>query len=241
MDRLFDKPTALTIGPHQCGTGWIYDYLKSRGDVCLPAEVREIFYFDRHFQRGPDFYASHFRPLPPHRLIIEPTTTAFDNPDAPDRVFQLLGADVRLVCPLRHPVERARAVYLDYLKYGLVRGGIEQAVEEAPQIIFGSRYSDHLERWFRQFGRNNIHVVFYETLQHDPQLYARGLCRILDLPFMPPAGEGWLARLRKSLTGPAPVPASLEKADESWLKSRLQLEISRLESLLNQPLTVWKT
>src|SRR5262245_58826198 len=115
---LFGKPAALSIGPQRCGTSRIHDYFKARGDVCLP-DVKEIFYFDRHFQRGPEFYAEHFKIEPQHRLVMELTTTAFDNPDAPDHVHTLFGTDVKLICPLRNPVERSKAIYADYIKYGL--------------------------------------------------------------------------------------------------------------------------
>ncbi len=243
MDTLFDRPVALSIGPQRCGTSWMYDYLKARGDICLPSGVREIFYFDRHFQRGPEFYASHFSPEPAHKLVMELTTTAFDNPDAPSHVQKLLGAGVRLICPLRHPIERTRAVYLDYLKYGLVRGGVEEAFQEHPQILFASRYADHLERWFTQFGRRNVHLLFYESLQNDPDVFAADLCAALDIPFAAPAplaGAGFWSKFRAGLFEKKEPSHFLSRREETWLKARLQPEIQRLEKLLNMPLTIWK-
>ncbi len=85
----FDKNFALSIGPQRAGARWIDRYLRGRGDVCLPTHVKEIFYFDRHFERGPEFYFGHFRYLPQHKIGVEVTTTAFDHPEAPARVHQM--------------------------------------------------------------------------------------------------------------------------------------------------------
>ncbi len=241
MKNLFDRPVALTMGPQRCGVSWIYDYLEGRGDVCLPSVVKEIFYFDRHYQRGPEFYTEHFKPQPQHRLIAELTTTAFDNSEAPDHVYKLLGPNVKLICPLRHPVERSKAMYADYIKYGLVSGGIEEAVESLPQILYASRYADHLERWFTQFDRANVHILYYEALQHDPKSFAATLCNRLDLPFSPPGGRrrlSWrrLFNISRHAQDPSPVLAS---KDEEWLKIRLLPEIRRFEALIGAPVSYW--
>ncbi len=237
MESLFDRPVALSIGPQRCGTEWIAGYLRRRGDICLPWDASEIFYFDRHFQRGPEFYASHFKPQPQHKLIMELTTTAFDNPDAPSHVSKLLGADVRLLCPLRHPVERAKAAYFDYLKYGLVRGDIEEAVEAAPQILLASRYADHLARWFTQFGQENVHVVFYETLERDPEAFAKEICTALGIPFALPGGESLWAKFRAAFRKKE-TASRLDKKDEFWLKSRLDPEVSHLEKIIGRHISI---
>jgi hypothetical protein len=46
------KPDAMVIGPMKAGTTWLYSYLISRGDVCLPEGVKETFFFDRRFNKG---------------------------------------------------------------------------------------------------------------------------------------------------------------------------------------------
>ncbi|HQX26775.1 MAG TPA: sulfotransferase domain-containing protein [Alphaproteobacteria bacterium] len=240
MEKLFDKPVVLSIGPQGCGVPWIYDYMKSRADVCLPSEAREIFYFDRHFQRGPEFYASHFNVEPQHKIVMELSTTAFDNPEAPDQVFKLLGPDVKLICPLRNPSERSKAVYADYVRYGLVKGGLEDAVEEVPQILFASRYADRLEPWLTQFGAENIHVVFYETLENDPAAFITEFCALAGLDYIPPQKAGLGERLKSLLPKKKEPVFSLSRQEQNWLKNRLQPEVQQLEKLLNLNLTIWK-
>ena len=176
-----NKPFALSIGPQRAATSWIDQYLRARGDVCLPQQVKEIFFFDRHFDKGPEFYKSHFKPGPDHDLIMEVSATCFDFPQAPDRIKKTLGTDIRLICPLREPVARSYSLYKHYLRYGIVTGTLEQAVEQKPQIVESSRYADHLARWFEVFGRENITILFQEELDADPESFINKLCGALGL------------------------------------------------------------
>lgn len=186
----FDKNFALSIGPQRAGARWIDRYLRGRGDVCLPTYLKEIFYFDRHFERGPEFYFSHFKYLPQHKIGIEITTTAFDHPEAPARVHQMFREGIKLICPLRHPVERSYSLYQHLLRYGIVQGRLAEAVEQAPQILQGSRYAQHLERWYRFFPLSGVTLMFQETLEADPAAYVRELCTALGLPYIAPQEQG---------------------------------------------------
>ena len=255
MNSLFAKPFALSIGPQRCGTRWLEAYLRGRGDVCLPETVKEIFFFDRHFQRGPEFYISHFHPQDRHALVMELTTTAFDSPEAPRYAYNLLGQNIVLLCPLRDPLARAREVYIDHLNYGIVSGSIAEAVEQAPQILLASRYADNIERWLERFGRERLNVVFYEDLERDPSGYAKTVSEALWLPFKEPAPgvrltppssvarpqtfQSLLRNLRPGSSkgggaSPAPMP------DMDWLAERLAPEKERLEKLLGMKISAWK-
>lgn len=255
MNSLFNKDFALSIGPQRCGTNWLERYMRFRGDVCLPESVKEVFFFDRHYHRGPEFYQSHFNPSEHHRLVMEMTTTAFDVPEAPRNVYNMMGKDIKLICPLRDPVKRSLAVYQDYLHYGIVSGSIAAAVEQAPQILFASRYAEHLERWLDRFGKERLEVVFYETLEEDAGAFTKQACEFLKLPFMipppgltltPSPGPAKTPRLssiinliagRKSHQLPRePAAMSLQIA---WLQERLGDEQNRLEKLLGRVIPRW--
>jgi hypothetical protein len=258
MNRLFDRHFALSIGPQRCGTAWLEQYLRGRGDVCLPHGVKELFFFDRLQDRGPEFYASHFHPEPRHSLVMELTTTAFDAVDAPRQVRKLLGAETDLLCPLRDPVERAYAVYQDYVRYGIVSGGIAEAVEQAPQILFSSRYAEHLERWIEGFGVGRIKIVFYEDLLADPETYAHKVSAALSLPkrtpvyqtqpALPPVDrplqekrdllaflQGFKLRAGRHM----PLNQVQAETDRLWLRERLGPETERLRALFKDVSPPW--
>ena len=231
QDPLFGKPFVLSIGPQKCGAEWIDNYLRQRGDVCLPEDVKEVFYFDRHYQRGPAFYISHFNPQDHHRLVMEVSTTAFDAPQAPEHVFALFGHDVQLLCPLRHPVQRAIRVYQDYLKYGIVQGSFEEAVAQAPQILHASRYSEHLKHWIDQFGAGAIKFVFAQDIETQPAAFAQNLCKYLSLPYEPPKNEP---------AHPDETLPALDKNDLAWVQNQLGEEIEKVQNLCGFTVRQWE-
>ena len=230
MNGLFSKPFALSMGPQACGSDILHAYFKARGDVVLP-KVQEIFYFDRHIQRGPDFYKSHFQDVMNAALVMELTTTAFDHPQAPQRVRDLLGKDVKLFCPLRDPVERAAAVYHQYLSYGIVKGDIVRACDQAPQILYASRYSVHLKVWLEVF--DDIHFISYRDLCHSREDTLKELCVYLGLdPLSAPQKPKWQAFLPKIW-----LPKRVKKPDQAvydWLAEQLAGEIEQAEKLTGQ-------
>ena len=183
---LFPLPFALLIGPQRAGTTWVDRYLRSRGDICLPEEVKEVFFFDRNYDRGADFYKSHFNITDQHALAMEITATSFDHPYAPQRVYDLCGPDIKLICPLRYPIVRSYSLYLHYLRYGIVRGSLEEAIKQEPQILSSSHYSEHLKRWFDVFGKDNITVLFQEELEKNQKQFVTNLCDGLGIEFIPP-------------------------------------------------------
>jgi len=186
---LFPIPFGLLMGPQRAGTTWVDRYLRSRGDVCLPEEVKEVFFFDRNFQRGSDFYKSHFKLSDQDKLAIEITATSFDHPEAAKRVEEVFGRDVKLVCPLRHPITRSYSLYLHYLRYGLVKGTLQDAIEQVPQILDSSRYTEHLSKWFDIFGQDNITLIYQEELESDQLSFVKKLCDGLGLDFVEPSEE----------------------------------------------------
>ena len=222
MTALFSRPFALSIGPQRCGASFLQAYFKSRQDVCLPKRVDEVFFFDRHFQRGDDFYTGHFDVQDQHAIVLEVTTTIFDALEAPQHLYDVSGDDVTLFCFLRDPVARAYAVYQDLMRYGIVTGGLEEAVEQAPQILYASRYYLHLERWFKVFGQDNIKIFSYENLCEDPGAVTKSLCTYLSIPDMPPPDD---------IESPAGL--SLEEPDEKWLSERLREDVERYKALVD--------
>lgn len=184
--RIFEKPFVLCIGPQRAGTSWIRQYFRDRGDVCLPQDVAEIFYFDRHYERGLDFYRSHFHPSESHKIIMEVSSTAFDNPDAPRRVYETFGGHIRLICPLRHPVMRSYSAYTHYLHYGIVKDDLPESCAQNAQILMGSHYALHLRRWLEYFPLENFHFVYQEELERSAESFARKLCDATSLSYRPP-------------------------------------------------------
>lgn len=155
----------------------------SRGDVCLPRGVKEIFYFDTHFDKGDAFYRAHFQLKKNHRIMSEITTTAFDDPHAPQRVLETLGADIRLLCPLRHPISRSYSLYRHYLRYGMAKGTLREVCSDHPRILTSSHYTQHIQNWQKVFPDTPLTFTYQEDLSSDQNMTVRIVCDAFSIPF----------------------------------------------------------
>lgn len=177
-------PDALVIGPMKGGPTWIHDYLTARGDVCLPAGVKETFFFDHRFDRGRSWYESHFNSYDSsrHWRIMDLAPSYFHSLEAPRRVREVLGP-VPLFVTLRDPVRRAWSHYLHLRRYEHTRAPLRQAAEAFPELLEASRYAACLELWRVYFPSAHFHILWQEVLACDPDQYAARLCDALGLDF----------------------------------------------------------
>jgi hypothetical protein len=177
-------PHALFIGPMKSGTTFVYKYLESRGDICLPRGVKETFFFDSRFEKGIDWYRSHFRHYHPasHKCILEVAPSYFHNREAPERIQKHLGA-IPLVITLRDPVSRSWSHYLHLRRKGYTCAPFLEAVEQYPEIVEASCYATFIQRWQKVFGKNHIHILFLEDLTRNEDEYLRRLCVPLGLDY----------------------------------------------------------
>ena len=53
-------PDFLAIGALKAGTTYLDSMLRDHPDLCLPATVKEVEFFTRHYDRGPAWYARRF-------------------------------------------------------------------------------------------------------------------------------------------------------------------------------------
>lgn len=192
-------PALFCIGPQRAGTSWLDQYLRARGDLCLPAMTKETFFFDQHYARGLQHYAGFFD-CPPALPRAEVAPTYFDDDQARTRIRRDLGVP-KLIVTLRHPAERSYSLYLHHVRTGRVSGSLRQAIEQRPRILTSSHYAEHLSRWMEDFGRENILILFHEDLAADGERWARDISRFLGVAEIPVP-----ATLRYTRVGPARRP-----------------------------------
>lgn len=183
------KPEAVVIGPMKAATTWVDRYLRSRGDVCLPQDVKETFFFDRNYGRGLDWYLGHFaQDTMTCTRLVEVAPSYFHSQAAPARMKEALG-DVRLVAVLRDPVTRAFSHYLHLLRYGFTGTDLRQSVAAYPEIVSASAYATCLRRWFDVFGRDRILVLFQHDIAERPNAFVHDLCAHLGLDYLSPGAQ----------------------------------------------------
>lgn len=187
-------PEFLIIGGIRCGTTSMIEYLGDHPSVGIPPDGRELHFFDRHFDRGPNWYRSWF----PFKGTSKSTSgesspTYLMEPGVPERVANLL-PDVRLIVQLRDPVERAASHFsLRRGKGSEPESTLAAALEDEERRLQGNShhqglggsidcyfeqgsYVKGLRRWSEHFDRDQMLVVNSgELFTHPVAVYDRTL------------------------------------------------------------------
>lgn len=171
-------PDVIGIGPGRTGTSWMHTVLA--GHVDLPRGVKETQFFSNFYHHGIEWYASHFRGATGTRPVAE-ICPYFISGEARARIRKDLPG-CRFICTFRDPVEHAYSNYMLLRRYVWARGSFEEVLEKRPHIDRGNRYAVNLARWFEDFGRDKVHVTWYDELKANPQNYINGIADFIGIP-----------------------------------------------------------
>lgn len=201
-------PDFIIIGAQKAGTTFLY-HLLSQHPYVEPATKKEVHYFDTGFDKGMDWYRSHF-PLQKGReeqrvLTGEASPYYLFHPHAARRAAQTV-PDVKLIALLRNPVDRAYSDYQHKVREGRERLGFQEAIETEEERLRGERekmindehyqspeyrrfsylsrgvYADQLKEWHEFFDREQLLMLESEDLFKDPHKTFGRVLEFLNLP-----------------------------------------------------------
>jgi len=190
-------PSFLFIGPTKSGTTWIDAYLRERGDIALPENTKETFYFDKLFERGLEWYESHFPERGNYKICTEVAPSLFAKETAIANVNNSL-PNVQVIYILRNPIHRAVSHYFHYLKAGEPNIGFEQMVSKYPDILESGYYYKYICLWQAALGPENTHFLSFDELHDNKEMFCKSLCRILNIPFILPSEKLMTGRLNEA-------------------------------------------
>jgi hypothetical protein len=157
-------PNFLVIGAQKAGSSWFSEGLGEHPDIFVAP--REGHFFNDHFDRGVAWYESLFESADGRARVGEGTPGYIYHPEAPRRIREVLGADVKLIACLRHPVTRAYSAFWNALTSGDLEGDLDFATYLPERDDFGIRtrgfYFEQLSRVLEQFPRENLLVFVQE-------------------------------------------------------------------------------
>jgi hypothetical protein len=204
-------PDFIVAGVRRCGTTWLHQCLKEHPDIALPAATKELFFFDRNWDRGADWYEPYFRNCPPGKMRGEVSPSYFSNPDTPARIKSLL-PDVKLVFVLRNPLERVISLYHHLHLSGDIASDLRDALETHQELLDEGFYARHVERFRREFSDNRIFVLVREDVNDGGLAPLFSFLRVRD-DFRPPSLHARLNKRREARSKfPAIVAARLSRA-----------------------------
>ena len=176
------RPNFLYLGPDKAGSSWLHEVLLRHEQVFLP-EAKDLYFFDRYWDRGLPWYLGHFGGAgPQHAVVGEVCQDYLFHDAAPERIAQALGSP-RLMVTLRDPAERAFSSWLYALKQGAVDWGatFAEGLQVRPELLGHGRYATHLARYVERFGRDRLHVSVFDDLVDDPQRFVDGVLAFLEV------------------------------------------------------------
>lgn len=183
------------------GTTALHHYLRDHPNVAM-ASPKEVHFFDRHFDRGLDWYRRQFRGTEGADVVGEATQSYMYDTAVLDRMAESL-PDARLVAVLRHPVDRAYSHYWFNRSRGREPLSFPEAVRQEPErrahartpaerrrisYVDRGRYLAQLQQVAARYPRDQLLVVLFEAMRDRPEVAYRTVCRFLgvDDGFLPP-------------------------------------------------------
>jgi hypothetical protein len=189
-------PDFLIVGAAKSGTTSLSQWLAARRDVFVhPNKELHFFSRDNKWNLGVDWYRNELAGGGEH-LVGEATPTYLAHPEAPARIAEV-APDARCIAILRDPVDRAwshywydRAIALnDSPPFEEIVRTVGTASEH-PYLSHG-RYVRQLQRYAHVLPRDQMLVLWFDTLRDDPVATWRTACTFLGLdPDPAPAAVG---------------------------------------------------
>ena len=178
MSRL---PDFVVLGQGKAGTSLIYRVFKRNPDVGL-SQPKELFFYNQYFDKGLDWYLSHFAHAGPDVTRLGEICPAYLNPEAVDRIHATLGPGVQMIYVLRHPIEQAYSRYLQNICAARGQKPLTFNAERVLKNRFVQLYGA-LERLYALYDRSRILALSYERdIDTDAPAFEAKICDFLGLP-----------------------------------------------------------
>ncbi|XP_051888760.1 heparan sulfate glucosamine 3-O-sulfotransferase 3B1-like [Pristis pectinata] len=176
-------PQAIIIGVKKGGTRALLEFLRVHPDI--RAVGAEPHFFDRHYDKGMEWYKDLMPKTLDGQITMEKTPSYFVTKEAAARIYAM-SKDAKLIVVVRDPVTRAISDYtqtlskkpdipsFESLTFKNRTTGLIDTSWSAIQIGI---YAKHLENWLQYFPMRQILFVSGERLISDP---AGELSRVQD-------------------------------------------------------------
>jgi hypothetical protein len=168
----------LVVGCQRCGTTWLDAALRDHPQVFLPVQ-KQTYFFDRHLDRGLDWYLSQFDDVQPSHAAVGEIATGYCLIDVVPKVAEAF-PDITVLMVVRHPIDR---LYSNYQVRKLEQGWgtLEEALEASPDLLDRSSYADQLDAMLAHWPAERVHVLFQDDLDQDDRRYYQQVCRLLGV------------------------------------------------------------
>ena len=210
-------PNFLHLGPSKTGSTWLHEVLIDHPEIYFTG-AKDLYFFSRCYDRGLSWYSTQFRDArPEHKIVGEFSPEYLACREAPERILDCLGPDVRLMVTLREPTARTFSSYLYLNRHQLVAATFRDAVRSSPTLMDQSCYATHLRNYLRLFDRQALYVAIFDDLEADPQAFLDEVTRWLGVDRYVLSPEQFAAQLPASSARWPPLAVAAKRASD-WAR-----------------------
>ena len=175
-------PNLMCIGAAKSGTTTLYDILRQHPEIFIPT-FKEPHFFDipENYNNGIDWYVKNYFRNVNKKIIADFTPSYFFEKQAPERIFNDIGKDIKFVILLRHPVERAYSHYLHSVRDENEDISFEEAIRKEDNRLekfienkdylsylrnsyyHQGLYGEMIERYLKYFSLDNFLFIHFEN------------------------------------------------------------------------------
>jgi hypothetical protein len=170
----------ICVGAQKAGTTAISNLLKQHSGVQVTPR-KEVHFFDRiaNYEKGLEWYSSHFSELDQTKKIGELTPDYLYYSYVPTRIKESLGTEIKIWIVLRNPVLRTFSQYnfyrlmaVEFTKPFLKALPAPENLDKENSTFINwhnptnyierSLYWNQVKRYYDTFGKENVHICVYE-------------------------------------------------------------------------------
>lgn len=167
------KPDYIYIGPPKSASTWLHGAIQQHPAIFTPKH-KDIYYFDRYYQRGEKWYSSQFEDALSDQVIVEVSHDYLYSDKAANRILEDLPS-VQLITILRNPYERAISHAKFSMRNGIKANTLSEAITSRPTIIDHGLYYKNLKKFFNIKLLNNMGVFYFDDLKNNPTQFLKSL------------------------------------------------------------------
>lgn len=191
-------------GSTKCGTTSVFSYFQFHPQICACKQKESRYFLESDYlilAKGRDHsMINSFDDLFPvctnEQIRLEATPDYLYSSVALNRMrAEISGA--KMIFMLRDPIDRLISWYRFARQNGMVdastgfdefvaqqvRGVDEKSTPQHLMALQHGKYSSYLQPYIHGFGKENIHIAFFEELSKDPQSFCSNICRFAGLDF----------------------------------------------------------
>jgi len=200
-------PNLFLIGAPKCGTTSLYRYLSVHPDIFTP-DIKEPNYLiykklveldasrkklNRAIKTSDD-YQKLYQSAEDEKYLLDGTIFTYCFEES-QNMLKKVSPDYKAILILRNPVERFISHYQMSCNLGDVKSDIVEYVKNpmsgmGMNTIWLGMYSEHLEKIYKNLGRDNVHILLLDDLKADTEKVLADLYDFLGLSFVKPENSG---------------------------------------------------